>query len=162
CELLHQMFLNHFRVKGFRVKEPPVRLMIALFDSPDGFEAYLGVPMPEMVTGVYDPPSNRLVVYDFGRNRALVRDRKAGERFAQPLHWACAGQYVRGTLELRAGQLRADLNLSTIMHEAAHQLSFNTGLLNRHGDCPVWLAEGLATYCEATEQGSWQGIGAPN
>src|SRR5205823_5109546 len=47
-------------------------------------------------------------------------------------------------------------------HEAAHQASFNVGLLNREGDVPVWLAEGLATYCEPTAKGLWQGIGAVN
>src|SRR5262249_31770539 len=25
-----------------------------------------------------------------------------------------------------------------------------------------WVAEGLATYCEATDSGGWQGIGEPN
>jgi hypothetical protein len=48
------------------------------------------------------------------------------------------------------------------MHEVAHQLSFNCGLLNRDGDVSLWLAEGLATYCEATENGGWQGLGEPN
>jgi hypothetical protein len=41
-------------------------------------------------------------------------------------------------------------------------MSFNTGLLNREGDLPLWLVEGIATYCEATERGFWQGIGAFN
>jgi hypothetical protein len=48
------------------------------------------------------------------------------------------------------------------MHEAAHQMSFNTGLLNRDGDLPLWLVEGLATYCEPVEQGRWKGIGEVN
>jgi hypothetical protein len=48
------------------------------------------------------------------------------------------------------------------MHEVAHQLSFNCGMLNRDGDVPFWLAEGLACYCEATNNGSWQGIGEPS
>jgi hypothetical protein len=48
------------------------------------------------------------------------------------------------------------------MHEVAHQLSFNSGLMSRGGDVPVWLAEGLAVYCEATVGASWQGIGKPN
>ena len=30
------------------------------------------------------------------------------------------------------------------------------------GTWTVWLAEGLACYCEATESGEWQAIGAPN
>ena len=48
------------------------------------------------------------------------------------------------------------------MHELAHQLSFNGGMVNRQGDVPVWLAEGLACYCEGTEGGRWLGIGARN
>ncbi len=48
------------------------------------------------------------------------------------------------------------------MHEVTHQLSFNCGLLNRNGDVPAWLAEGLACYCESTDKGAWQGIGEPN
>src|SRR5262249_26096222 len=53
-------------------------------------------------------------------------------------------------------------NVMTIMHEVAHQLSFNCGMLSREGDVPFWLAEGLACYCEPTDGGSWQGIGAAN
>jgi hypothetical protein len=37
----------------------------------------------------------------------------------------------------------------TIMHEAVHQLSFNTGLHNRLNQTPAWVAEGLATVFEA-------------
>jgi len=44
----------------------------------------------------------------------------------------------------------------------AHQLSFNCGMLCRDADVPFWVAEGLATYCEATDNGAWQGIGEPN
>src|SRR5262249_36777526 len=35
-------------------------------------------------------------------------------------------------------------------------------LLNRKGDTPLWLCEGLACYCEATDRGTWLGIGEPN
>jgi hypothetical protein len=48
------------------------------------------------------------------------------------------------------------------MHEVAHQLSFNSGMLTREGDVPLWLGEGLACYCESTDNGSWLGIGEPN
>ena len=71
-ELMYQQFVNHFRVKGFRLREPATRLMVAVFSSHDGLEAYVGQPTPALMTGIYHPLSNRLVVYDFGRNRALV------------------------------------------------------------------------------------------
>src|SRR5205823_11061826 len=70
--------------------------------------------------------------------------------------------YLLGAVSRQANDIRSVANIATIMHEAAHQMSFNTGMLRRDGDLPVWLVEGLATYCEATEQGFWKGIGAAN
>lgn len=40
------------------------------------------------------------------------------------------------------------VNTFTLVHEATHQLTYNTGLLSRRGDVPVALSEGLATYGE--------------
>ena len=46
---------------------------------------------------------------------------------------------------------RQGMNLSTAMHESAHQLSFNLGLLPMQGRVPRWLAEGFATFFEETK-----------
>ncbi len=162
CELLYQHFLSHFRHKGFRLSPPPTKLMVALFDRQEGFEAYLGGPVPPIITGIYHPASNRLVVYDFGRNRTLLKNREQAEQFARTLPSDPQRAFVLGSLSRQASDIRNDANLATIMHEAAHQMSFNTGMVSRDGDHPLWLVEGLATYCESTEQGLWQGIGEPN
>jgi hypothetical protein len=37
----------------------------------------------------------------------------------------------------------------TIIHEATHQVAFNTGLHGRVGETPKWIVEGLATVFEA-------------
>src|SRR5262249_39799943 len=66
------------------------------------------------------------------------------------------------TVSRMSQDLRTGINIATIMHETAHQLSFNSGLLDRDADVPVWLAEGLACYCESTDTGTWQGVGEPN
>lgn len=51
--------------------------------------------------------------------------------------------------EAPARQARsAYLNLRTLAHETTHQLTFNTGLLNRDGDVPVCIVEGLGMYGE--------------
>ena len=39
--------------------------------------------------------------------------------------------------------------MRNLAHEASHQLSYNTGLLNRKGDVPVAIVEGLACFGEA-------------
>jgi hypothetical protein len=162
CETIYALFAPHFRKKGFAIREPGARLMVAVFDSQAGFEAYLGQRMSTTTTGVYHPPSNRLVVYDYAGNRSFMAGKKKGEQLARRFDNPLDRQRFSGGFSRYAQTRRADANVGTIMHEVAHQLSFNCGLLNRHGDVPVWLAEGLACYCEATLNGSWQGIGEPN
>jgi hypothetical protein len=43
----------------------------------------------------------------------------------------------------------ADVNSSTLVHEALHQFAFNTGIHQRWAANPRWCAEGLATMFEA-------------
>jgi hypothetical protein len=162
CETIFALFAPHFRKKGFAIREPGARLMVAVFDSQAGFEAYLGQRRSTTTTGVYHPPSNRLVVYDYAGNRSFIAGKRKGEQLAKRIGNPLDRQRFSGGFSLYAQTRRADANVGTIMHEVAHQLSFNCGLLNRDGDVPLWLAEGLACYCEATMNGSWQGIGEPN
>lgn len=42
----------------------------------------------------------------------------------------------------------AKSNISTLSHECTHQLTFNTGLLNRQSDVPRAIIEGFGTYAE--------------
>ncbi len=162
CETIYALFFDHFREKGFTVREPRAKLMVAIFDTQAGFEAYLGGKQSSALRGVYHPPSNRLVVYDYGQNRAFLSDKQLADRLARQAPSNLARERAIGSVSRTAATYRSDANIGTVMHEVAHQLSFNCGLLNREGDVPVWLAEGLACYCESTENGAWQGIGEPN
>ncbi len=162
CELIYSLFFEHFRARGFRLGEPAGKLMVAVFDSQSGFEAYLGQKMPAGVTGLYHPRTNRLLVYDYGSNEAFVAQKEWALRRGRGIGWQDARNRYTDTIERVAREFRTGTNVATTMHEVAHQLSFNTGMLNREGDVPFWLAEGLACYCEATDGGAWQGLGEPN
>jgi hypothetical protein len=162
CELIYDLFFEHFREKGFRVHEPVTKMMVAIFDSQAGFEAYVGQRMPTAVTGLYHTKTNRLVVYDYGQNRAFTEIKRLARAEAKRIGSDMDRRRYIETVNRRASEFRTEANIGTVMHEVAHQLSFNCGMLNRDGDVPFWLAEGLATYCEATENGAWQGIGEPN
>ncbi len=162
CELIYDMFFEHFRKKGFKVREPSTKMMVAVFDSQAGMEAYIGQRMPTAVTGLYHPKSNRLVVYDYGQNRAFEDAKKQGRMVARHIGSDLDRRRFIDTFNRRASEFRTEANIGTVMHEVAHQLAFNCGLHNREGDTPFWMAEGLATYCEATENGAWQGIGESN
>ena len=56
-------------------------------------------------------------------------------------------------------------NVATIIHEATHQLAYNSGMQRRYADNPMWVSEGLATYFEAPDRrnpNKWRGIGQVN
>jgi hypothetical protein len=74
--------------------------------------------VPDTALGLYKRTDNWLVLFDF-RN--------------VPAHVARPGYQA---------------NMSTLAHEATHLLAYNTGLLNRQGDVPRAITEGIATYCE--------------
>ena len=162
CELIHDLFFEHFRKRGFRMHEPASKLMVAIFDSQAGFEAYVGQRMPTAVTGLYHPRTNRLVVYDYAQNRAFADSKRQMRVDARRIGSDLDRHRFIETANRRASEFRTEANIGTVMHEVAHQLSFNCGMLNRNGDVPFWVAEGLATYCEATDNGAWQGIGESN
>ncbi|MEI7683739.1 MAG: DUF1570 domain-containing protein [Planctomycetota bacterium] len=162
CEVFYDLFLKHFKSKGFTVFAPPQRMMIAIFDTHEGFDAYFGERMPSGVAGVYHTATNRLVLYDYAENRGLIAYKesslKKGDSIVNPL----AKDRYAETVERKLNDLSKDANLSTTMHECAHQISFNCGLLHRNRDVPASIAEGLATYCESTDEGDWTMLGAEN
>jgi hypothetical protein len=53
-----------------------------------------------------------------------------------------------------AGGAEWSANAETIIHEAAHQTAFNTGVHSRFGVAPRWLAEGIGMMFES--RGVWQ------
>ncbi|MFO0928060.1 MAG: DUF1570 domain-containing protein [Gemmataceae bacterium] len=162
CETLYAAFFPHFRKRGFVLTPPAEKLQVAIFDAPAGLEAYLDHPLASAVTGIYHPASNRLLVYDYARNRDYLDTRSRADTLVRGGPTDLERQNRMVTLGRRLRDFRDDTNISTMMHEVAHQLSFNTGLLNRHGDHPAWAVEGLAVYCEPTARGLWQGIGEAN
>lgn len=119
-------FQKHFRGKGFDVALPTHRLTVVALAGPDSYAAYLGEDPGQAVGGHYDLDTNRLVIFDF-----------------RP-----------GATNLAADPER--VNTLTLIHEATHQLTFNTGLLDRPGDVPLCLSEGLAMYGEL-----WRPAGRP-
>lgn len=162
CEAIYALFYPHFRGKGFTVKEPADKLMVAILDSQAGFEAYFSRRLSSTVSGMFDVKTNRLVVYDYADNRGVRSARQKAERNASRIGQDLNKRRYLGEFNRKIASYHNDTNIGTIMHEVAHQLSFNGGLLNPEGDAPLWLVEGLACYCESTHNGNWSGIGEPN
>jgi hypothetical protein len=67
-------------------------------------------------------------------------------------------------LEILASPAASDL-VSTLVHEATHQMAFNCGMHRRLAPVPLWVSEGIATYFETPDlknSRGWRGIGMVN
>ena len=118
CESFAREFLPHFRERGFSVEFPARRMTVVALKDGDSYQAYSGDPQNLAVGGHYEIDRNELVVFDF-------RPQKDG---------------------LATGARR--VNTFTLVHETAHMLCYNTGILPFGRDIPAAIGEGLATYAE--------------
>jgi hypothetical protein len=120
CELIAQDFLDYYRAKGFQVKPPQQRMTVVAFRDDRPFLDFARKSLGKV-------PPNVTGFYSRLQNYLVLYDSRnvpASER---------------------GGALQ---NMKNLAHEATHQLSFNTGLLNRKGDTPAAISEGLACYGE--------------
>ncbi len=120
CELIAQDFLDHYRAKGFQVKPPAQRMTVVVFRDERPFMEFAR-------KSVRNVPPNVVGFYSRAENFLVLFDSRN----------VPAAQ--------RGGALK---NMRNLAHEATHQLCFNTGLLNRKGDTPAAIVEGLACYGE--------------
>ncbi|HVX12954.1 MAG TPA: DUF1570 domain-containing protein [Pirellulales bacterium] len=123
-EDLYRSFVHYFRVRGFKLQEPEFPLVAIVFRNQDDFLAYARRDGAQI-------GANVLGYYSPVSNRISLFDIGGGRASADD--WQA--------------------NATTIIHEAAHQTAFNTGVHRRFGAAPRWLVEGLGTMFEA--QGVW-------
>jgi Protein of unknown function (DUF1570) len=118
CESVAKSYQAHFRPKGLNVSPPKQHLILVVLASRKSYASFGGEDPGPAVGGHYDQDENYLVTFDF---------RQSGRA---------------------AAVAPARINTRTLVHEATHLLTFNTGLLDRHGDVPRCVSEGLGTYAE--------------
>ncbi|CAN5867004.1 hypothetical protein BH23PLA1_BH23PLA1_09410 [soil metagenome] len=135
CEGLAEDYLRHFPARGFAVQKPARLLQVVVLSDSESFAKVLGEDPGETVAGIYDLDANELVMFD---NRGAST----------------------GDAQADFGAQRA--NSIALFHEATHQLTYNTGLLDRESDVPVLISEGLATYGEVRRPDGRTRIGAIN
>ena len=125
CEQLAVEYLRHFKQRGFEVHPPDKTLILLVFRDDRSFGRFFRTPsLPEAASkGIGAMVTG---VYDRSNNLLNVFDWRNVPMAARSSH----------------------RNVQTVAHEGTHQLTFNTGLLNRSGDVPTSVIEGLGTYGE--------------
>ena len=153
-ERLYKAFTSYWKRHGMELHEPEFPLVVIAYADRASYEAaakdVLGDGAGNIV-GYYNLKTNRVNMYDLTGTESL---RAPGNRRGSQ-------REITQMLSQRA----AVPLVSTIVHEATHQIAFNCGLQTRMADIPLWICEGMAVYFEApdlTSSRGWRGIGRVN
>ncbi|HET6323922.1 MAG TPA: DUF1570 domain-containing protein [Planctomycetaceae bacterium] len=139
-ERLLAAFLDHWRAAGLALEEPKWPLPAIIFSNEADFKEYATADAGAFAgdsKGYYSIPSNRIVLYDLTAGKGKKRATTASE------------------IKRRAAA--ASFNMATVVHEATHQIAFNSGMHTRLADNPLWLTEGMAMYFETPDLDGTQG-----
>jgi hypothetical protein len=123
-EELFRSFMQYFAARGWQLSEPRFPLVAVVYPRQVDF-------WQAAAREGYEANPGLLGYYSPVSNRIVMFDATAS---SAGWDWGTNG--------------------NTIIHEAAHQMAFNTGVHQRFGTSPRWLVEGLGTMFEA--RGVWQ------
>lgn len=138
-EKLYKGFFAFWKNNAMELVEPRFPLVAVVFDDKSSFLEYARPEAGDAaasIIGYYNLQTNRMNTYDIAEGRGA-----------------------------RAGIFVADRNIATIIHEATHQLAYNTGLQKRFADNPYWVSEGMAIFFESPNlrrADGWRQIGRVN
>ncbi|WP_437223046.1 DUF1570 domain-containing protein [Planctomicrobium sp. SH661] len=127
---VEKSFNGYFTRRGWPLASSGFPLVIVVHPNKLEFDRVClqeGLKPSPILKGFYHPQSNRVMLYD---QSASVTEANRNGGTAKPAQLDDASQNVA-------------------VHEAIHQLAFNSGLHQRIGENPCWLVEGLATMLEA-------------
>jgi hypothetical protein len=153
-ERLYRAFYRFWETRGLSLTEPQFPLIALIFADQASYAEYsrreLGTPATAII-GYYNMQSNRVTMYDLTGADAL---RHYQRRFTSAAH-----------INQILSQPAAERTVATIVHEATHQLAYNSGLQTRFADNPFWVSEGIAMFFEVPDLNSsrgWRNIGSIN
>jgi hypothetical protein len=151
-ERLNSAFYNYWTRRGIEMRQPEFPLVALVFDSKASYAQHARGELGDAtnsIIGYYSLKTNRMTMYDltgveeFGGGK-LATAARVNQILSKP---------------------GAERTVATIVHEATHQLAFNSGLQVRYADIPMWVSEGLAIYFETPDLESktgWRNIGGVN
>ncbi|MEZ6109782.1 MAG: DUF1570 domain-containing protein [Pirellulaceae bacterium] len=153
-ERLYRGFFTYWSNQGVELREPTWPLVALVFRDRESYAEYSRGELGDAVNsiiGYYNVRTNRVTMYDLTGVDEL---RQNTRRISSAAH-------VNAILS----QPAAERTVATIVHEATHQLAYNSGLQTRYADNPFWVSEGLAVYFETPDLKSskgWRNIGGVN
>jgi len=139
-ERVHQQYVIHWRRLGVELTEPKFPLVAIVLSNEEQFREHVrreGVTLFPAQRAYYHKLTNRIVLHDMTGLQVL---REGDQRRA-----------TAADIQRFLAQPNAYRNVMTVVHEAVHQVGFNTGMHPRYVPNPVWLYEGLALLHEVPD-----------
>ena len=175
-EGLHDRFFEQMRQAGFRPMPLGRRLVCVLFNDHADYANHAVNRDGKQITwadGYYSVRHNHAVFYNSHTSPDLVDDRGEMDRLKSRIDGLQlrAQDAANRRDDQAARQLRSQLarakrdyqtrernfrrrsglsNIATTIHEAVHQVAFNSGIQKRGWTYPFWFTEGLAMAFETT------------
>ncbi len=139
-ESLYTSFSFYQNRRGFDLEEPEFPLMAVLLPNRQAFMEYAKRDMPsaEGIAAYFNRNTNRIILYDFSEIETARSDLQRKKR-------------VSADIEDFLTRPGAAASVTTIIHEATHQIAFNRGLFLRTGPYPLWAVEGLSMFFEVPD-----------
>jgi len=150
-ERLYDAFYSFWSKRGIKLHDPALPMVAVVFDTRENYSVFAREELGDAVSsiiGYYSLRSNQVTMYDLTGLEGLGLKGTKAER-----------------IKVLLSRPEAERNVATIVHEATHQLMFNSGMQTRYADIPFWVSEGLAVYFETPDlesKGGWKKIGAVN
>ncbi|RPI76748.1 MAG: DUF1570 domain-containing protein, partial [Planctomycetaceae bacterium] len=146
-ERLQGAFQNYWRQRGMEPREPEFPLVAIVLKNEREFARFAtrdAGPDAAGAKGYFSIETNRMVLYDLtaSGNGPATTPAEISRRLAA-----------------------APFNIATVIHEATHQIAFNSGIHTRLADNPLWVTEGMAMFFETpdlTSRAGWRTVGAVN
>lgn len=171
-EIVYESFMMKFCINGVDLEIPEEPLMVVLFGDHQDYLRFVTLLSPELAStaGFYLLKEKIVFFFDQGTtddfkelaviSQILKKSRDEAVRTRRP----GAKDVIRlsDTVELLLELEQTNEDVSTVSHEASHQLANNTGLFTYGKYTPTWAAEGIGTYFETPRSAAWGGIGAVN
>ena len=139
-ERLQMAFTNYWSRRGIELHEPQFPLVAIVFADVGAYRDFAQVELGQSVDkviGYYSLRTNRMTMYDLS---GMSGARRAGDR-----------RNTQKQINAILSRPGAEWTVATIIHEATHQIAFNTGLHARYADIPLWVSEGIAVYFETPD-----------
>ena len=146
---IHEQYTQYWKKHNVPLSKPEFSMVAIVFSSEERFRLYAQqdkAPLTKEQCAYYHKLTNRIAMYDMSGQQVFW---EGNQRRIAP-----------GDIPFFLSQPGSYRNIMTLVHEAVHQVGFNTGMHHRHiPRSVVWVYEGLAVFHEVPDQRDFRNVG---